>query len=163
MKKTKRFLTIFLDVDGVLNKEGDWRSQFSLNEECVNAFVSLWNDLSKIYIPSLVIVSTWRAGKGKEQNTDSYNYLENTLRSHGIKILGLTPVSNKGRQNEIDYYRRWNHVMDYIIIDDDISLYEHPEDVLIFCPDYKTGLTMKDIKVIKRMIVKHPQNGSMWL
>ena len=41
MKKTKGLLTIFLDVDGVLNKEADWRSQFSLNKECVNMGILL--------------------------------------------------------------------------------------------------------------------------
>ena len=78
-KKIKEPLTVFIDVDGVLNKEADWRTPFSLNDSCISAFNDLWKELSKYYIPRLVLVSTWRSGKGKEHNTDSYDYLESTL------------------------------------------------------------------------------------
>ena len=30
---------IFLDIDGVLNKESDWSKPFSLNSDCIRRFV----------------------------------------------------------------------------------------------------------------------------
>ena len=29
---------IFLDIDGVLNKESDWSKQFSLSSDCIRRF-----------------------------------------------------------------------------------------------------------------------------
>ena len=36
----------FLDVDGVLNRESDWRIPFTVNEECLKNFVMLGKSLN---------------------------------------------------------------------------------------------------------------------
>ena len=152
--KVKLPLTVFLDVDGVLNKQSDWSTAFTLNEECISAFSKLWQELSKYYIPKLVLISTWRSGKGREQNTESYDYLVGTLKGIGIKISDTTPLTNKGRQNEVEYYIRRNRVGNYVILDDDESLYDQPEKLCIYYPEYTTGLEESDVKKIVNVIMK---------
>ena len=58
INKVKEPLTIFLDVDGVLNKESDWINPFALNDSCIKIFNELWQELSKHYIPQLVLINT---------------------------------------------------------------------------------------------------------
>ncbi len=127
---------IFLDIDGVLNRERDWkRGLYSLNAECVNFFLAY---LEKLKNPRVVLISTWRNGDGIKE-LELY-----------FSIYDRTPNSDNGRQSEIEYYIRRNEVKEYIIIDDDASLYYAPEKVKIYIPDYKTGLTQKDIKILLR-------------
>lgn len=104
--KVKESLTVFLDVDGVLNKESDWAIPFSLNNECFLTLSRIWKEFEKQHILRLVLISTWRSGREKEHNTDSYEYLESTLKRYGIKISDVIPLSNKGRQNEVEYYSK---------------------------------------------------------
>ena len=49
----------FLDVDGVLNKESDWRIPFSINEDCLNNFATL---IKADKDPHIILSSTWRVG-----------------------------------------------------------------------------------------------------
>lgn len=151
-KKIKEPLTIFLDVDGVLNKESDWINPFTLNDSCVKVFNELWRELSKHYVPQLVLISTWRSGKGNLGNSEAYQRLENALEKYGIRISGTTPISNKGRQNEVEYYIRRNTVDKYIVIDDDEKLFERPSEINWYQPNYKIGLTNDDVKKIIRVI-----------
>lgn len=150
--KIKKSLAIFLDVDGVLNKESDWQTPFSLNNGCVSTFSKLWTELSKKYCLSLVLISSWRSGKSKYGNTDAYDHLEAALKQYGIKINDTTPLSNKGRQNEVNYYIRRNNIDQYIVIDDDESLYDDPTKINLYRPNYKTGLVDSDVKKIIREV-----------
>lgn len=145
---------IFFDVDGVLNKESDWRNKFYIDEYCVDVFAKLCGKIKhKKGSVSLVLISTWRAGISKS-GTDSEQIrgLTDKLRARGLTITGQTPVSNKGRQAEVEYYIRRNPVDEYIIIDDDLSLFEEPDKLAIYAPNYKTGLIDSDIKKILKII-----------
>ena len=123
---------IFLDIDGVLNKESDWKKGlYYINKECLNNFLIY---LNKIKNYKVVLISTWRNG-------DGIKVLEKYF-----PIYDKTPNSNEDRQAEVEYYIKRNNITKYIIIDDDISLYNTPERVNIYIPDYKTGLTKNDIK-----------------
>lgn len=153
--KGKRPLTVFFDVDGVLNRESDWSTPFLLNEECMHNFGKLDLALKENkYLPNYVICSTWRAGKDLwgNENADQYDRLTELLAKEGIKIAGATPVTDKGRQAEIDYYIRRNHIYDYIVIDDDIYLYMEPTKIRIFVPDFRSGLKESDIELILWML-----------
>ena len=91
----------FLDIDGVLNKESDWRVPFAINPECAACFAML---LKKDKDPHVVLSSTWRHGitnSGIKAPKDN-NFLEK-LEKYGIIIEGSTPISNKTRQEEIEY------------------------------------------------------------
>lgn len=149
---------VFFDVDGVLNCKADWTARFSLNKSCLDAFGELHKVLSEKYLPVYVISSTWRAGKGDMRSNDAaqYEMLTDRLLAYGIKISGATPVSDKGRQREIEYYLRRNccDTEKYLVLDDDRSLFERPEEIRLFCTDYHTGLTRENVKQIKRKIHK---------
>lgn len=144
---------VFFDVDGVLNKESDWKNKFYVDTSCVKVFGELCRNLEKIYGEVRpVLISTWRAGISKS-GTDAVQIgkLEETLAGEGIKIYGATPVTDKGRQAEVEYYIRRNSVGKYIVIDDDLSLFCEPGKLNIFVPDYRTGLVQGDIKKIMKL------------
>ena len=61
-------------------------------------------------------------------------------------------ANGKSRQDEIEYYIRRNGINDYIILDDDKSLYTDISKVNIYITDYLTGLTDKDIKKVLKQI-----------
>lgn len=143
---------IFFDVDGVLNCKSDWNRRFTLNKSCLNAFGALDKHFSH---PIYIISSTWRVGKSENNiQGNPYDDLQRSLASYGIKILGSTPQSNKTRQEEISYYlrRNCNNTQDYIILDDDPSLFSRPDDINLYCTNYNTGLTEKDTSLIIRSI-----------
>ena len=139
----------FLDIDGVLNKESDWRVPFAINPECAACFAML---LKKDKDPHVVLSSTWRHGitnSGIKAPKDN-NFLEK-LEKYGIIIEGSTPISNKTRQEEIEYYIRRNGIKDYLVLDDDESLFPRPEDICIYLTNYKAGLTVADVRAIQKM------------
>ena len=150
--------TIFFDVDGVLNKESEWSHRTALNKDCLDAFQELFTLLRKKGYQKVeaVIISTWRGGRsGKgESGSDApqYQALERELSKRGIEIAGATPITEKGRQAEVEYYIRRNEVEDYVILDDDRSLFEAPERLELYSPDYRTGLTRQDAKAIVKKI-----------
>lgn len=140
----------FLDIDGVLNKESDWRKPFTLNDSCVSCFAEI---IKKDSSPHIILSSTWRAGytnKGEKTSDDQFSKLS----EYGITIEGTTPISSKTRQEEIEYYIRKNSVKDYVILDDDESLFPWPERINLYLTDYKTGLTGKDARTIIRKYLK---------
>ena len=147
---------IFFDVDGVLNCKADWIARFSLNRNCLDAFGELHRALSEKYLPVYIISSTWRAGKGDMKSNDAaqYEMLTDRLLAYGIKVSGSTPISSKGRQREIEYYLRRNcgDTDNYLVLDDDVSLFERPEEIHLFCTDHNTGLTRENVKQIKKKI-----------
>ena len=61
-------------------------------------------------------------------------------------------TSGKSRQDEIEYYIRRNGINDYIILDDDKSLYTDISKVNIYITDYITGLTDKDTKKVLKQV-----------
>ncbi len=131
-------MVIFFDVDGVLNRKEDWRIPFTIHNECVKHFAEFVEKAKKKKgSVKLVIVSTWRAGKSKNGNdAKQYVALEQKLKQYSLAINDSTPLSNKSRQAEVEYYIRRNMVRDYIVIDDDRSLYENhiPSNVIFhFC------------------------------
>ena len=140
----KKELFIFLDIDGVLNKELDWIHPFTINNENLKVFCSLCSKLQKNKHISIVLISSWRTAG----DIPDLIKLRETLSGRGIKIIGSTPATDKGRQAEVEYFIKRNGIKDYIIIDDDISLYDTPEHINIYVPNYRKGLTNSDIKAI---------------
>lgn len=146
-------MTIFFDVDGVLNAQADWKFKYVINPACIKAFAELVRTLSKTMPVELIICSTWRAGISKDDNNSKQiQNLQKALADYGLKIAGSTPISNKGRQAEIEYYIRRNNIKDSLIIDDDPSLFEKPENLNLYVPDYHTGFTQSDIKSVIKML-----------
>ena len=140
---------IFLDVDGVLNKEVDWaKKMYSLNPECVSAFIDL---LSKLPDPKIVLSSTWRNGIARDGTTAVHiEDLLGALAPAGIKELDRTAFSPDGsRSKEINYYLRRHPEDSYIILDDDPTLFEEGSKTEhLYLTKAKTGLTGDDVKKI---------------
>lgn len=149
----QKSITVFFDVDGVLNSQWDWRTPFTLNPTCLRAFQMLDKAFRNSgFVPSYVLCSTWRAGKSDTgQDALQYDKLRTALASIGVVISGQTPLSSKTRQEEVEYYTRRNGVKDFIVLDDDASLYPHSERIKLFTPNYKTGLQMQDTKSIIKL------------
>ena len=151
-------MTIFFDVDGVLNKESDWHQKYSIDKSCIVCLAELRRSLLKWYDEvEFVLTSTWRAGianRGEKISTKQIRNLEQKLKEAGIVISGSTPISGNGRQAEVEYYIHRNDVTDYIVIDDDESLFEDPKRIILYVTDYKKGLTSVDVKAILSMIKK---------
>lgn len=123
----------FLDVDGVLNKESDWKKPYTVNPSCLENFKKL---LSHDKNPIVILSSTWRSNP-------------ETITPY-ISIAGTTPNTSgrKTRQEEIEYYIKRNNVLDYLILDDDSTLFPDIKNLRIYITDYKTGLTDADVKKI---------------
>lgn len=153
---------IFFDIDGVLNNESDWRTKrFAINDSCFAVFKSLVDVLTEKYKkrPRLIICSTWRAGFNNREMQDSLatSLLGKKFAEAGLTIDGATPVSTKTRQEEIEYFIRRNGVEKYIVIDDDASLYNDITRINLYVPDYKTGLTKKDLKKMTQQFAKYEE------
>ena len=140
---------VFLDVDGVLNTEADWRRKiYSLDPSCVSSFCSL---LKRIPNPKIVLSSSWRNGIARDGSTAVHiDELMKALEPSGLNSMDKTAVSPDGsRSKEIDYYLRRHPEDKYIILDDDVALFEHREMTAnLYLTSAKTGLTDKDVKKI---------------
>lgn len=128
----------FLDIDGVLNKESDWCKSYTINPSCLKVFKEL---LAYDKNPKIILSSTWRVNP---EVLEPY-----------FKIDGVTPISTtKTRQEEIDFFVRRYDIEDYIILDDDDSLFPEKEKIPLYLTNYKTGLVEDDIKKIRKLIKK---------
>ena len=127
----------FLDMDGVLNRESDWRKPFTVNPACLDSFRTL---LRCDRNPVIVLSSTWRT------NLDAVTPY--------FRVDDITPntAGRKTRQEEIEFYIRRKGIKDYLIIDDDRTLFSNPENLRIYFTNHKTGLTNTDVK---RIITKY--------
>ena len=76
---------IFLDSDGVLNKESDWSKQFSLSSDCIRRFCEKYREAR------IILISSWKNGfisSHNEKNTPQIKELEAQLDRYGIRIVG---------------------------------------------------------------------------
>lgn len=140
---------IFLDVDGVLNKESDWKKPYTINESCLYQFATLMKSIKE---PHIILSSTWRVGYTNTGAVAEHgNGLSSKLAEYCLRIEDSTPVSNKTRQEEIEYYIRRHGISSYIVLDDDESLFPYPERINLYLTNYKTGITESDIRKLKKI------------
>ncbi len=145
---------LFFDIDGVLNKESMWKTNFSLDKNLVEVFCGLCRKLNAVPI----ITSSWRTGfvsTNSDENVDHIKRLEKMLLENDVRICGKTEIlRGRKRDREIERYRiLHDEQAGYIIIDDDPAEYETVTDRMYFT-DSKTGLTEKDVRAICKMCVK---------
>lgn len=144
---------IFLDFDGVLNSEIDYRWQVEhegkeLNdlEDISPRCVGLINGLIKETEAEVVISSTWRLTRTPEQ-------LQELLEKFGFtgKIIGVTPSLGEYRvrgneimawiEQNISFEERYNsNLFRYVILDDDSDMLLWQSDNYIHVDGY-IGLT----------------------
>jgi hypothetical protein len=77
------------------------------------------------------------------------------LNGAGITITDVTPSDTRHtRQEQIEYYIKRNQVKEYIVLDDDKTLFSNPEKINVFFTNYVNGLTKTDCKAICKMMKK---------
>lgn len=128
---------VFLDVDGVLNCEGDWCKPFALNNRNVRNFLAAFESLKGFCEPSVILTSSWRRGWNP---ADQPAHLKNLCKV--IPVKGVTPVLDSGhRGHEVERVLSVGHPDGYVVIDDDPSDLEHVCKILV---SSKTGFTSRD-------------------
>lgn len=135
-------LYIFLDIDGVLNKESDWGHLYSLDSKCIKEFARALEECKE---KRIVLTSTWRHGFAYERKCEPYiENLKKALEQYGLSIYAKTPIYPLGnREDEIKQFIENYEVENYVIIDDDISLY-HNISECFFLIDSRKGFSRKD-------------------
>ena len=117
--------------------------------ENMKHFITAFSDIN----PVIILISSWKNGfvsSGSKRNSPQVRKLEEKLDEAGMKIYGI--IETKDRDDGIILFLQ-RHKGPYLILDDDISEYKKtPENLYIV--NYKTGLTAKDVKEIKRIIKK---------
>lgn len=110
---------LFLDVDGVLNsyKTG---GRYALKRNCLRRLQKIVEETKC----DIVLSSSWR------KDEYALRRLKRVLQYRGIKILDVTPVSDKGfrgdevfdwmRSKQLDF---WKDKVKYAILDDDSDFY----------------------------------------
>lgn len=142
-------LTIFLDIDGVLNKSSELTQMYSLNDDCIKEFASFCKSVNG----KIVLSSSWREGfisTHNTSNTPQIKELEARLDSYGLIIADKTPkLRGRKRDDEIKRYLYFNDVKRYIIIDDDEDEYRELCDANYFV-NSSYGFTYDDAKRIRK-------------
>lgn len=142
---------IFLDVDGVLNKQSDWKRPFSLNMECCKQFNAFVRELPDAKI---VLSSTWRNGISRDGSRAAHvEDLLEKLKEAGVTSIDRTATSPDGYRNkEIDHYLKWHPKDEYIILDDEISIFEDGINTAhLYIVDSTVGFTKMDYKKLKKL------------
>jgi predicted transcriptional regulator len=159
---------IFLDIDGVLNtgiyathyfeickhfgltrKEAkDWRH--GMRDEFGSHFdprcVSLLKYIIEETGAKIVVSSTWRAS-GEETMKLMWE-----MRDLPGEVIGVTPLLNTARGEEIEAYLKENETDAYVIIDDDTDML--PEQKSNFVQtDGEYGITLKDANRIIEILI----------
>lgn len=142
---------IFLDIDGVLNKNDGLRSANHIDKD----MVSILNRIIDSTGAKVVISSTWRCSM-------SQDLIQNHLNSFGFtgNIIGMTDDNDKSRFNQISDWMDDNGADDFIILDDTgvmdhlihLAPFKRIADKHFFQIDGMVGLT-DDIadKIINRL------------
>lgn len=126
---------VFLDIDGVLNTEADWKRLYTLNPKCVKAFVKRYKG-SKV-----VLTSSWKSGYSPLFSNCSapIQDLISALKDGGISVVGRIEDGPRGTMIA-KYVKEHNLKPDnYVILDDDRSEFDRcPENLILI--NSKTGL-----------------------
>jgi hypothetical protein len=140
---------LFLDIDGVLNRESDWVHPYTVNRTNVKSLAKLMEALPDAQI---VLTSSWRAGweESCDSCTPQIQALRDILGEYGLSISGKTAKAPDGnRLREISHFLNGHPKAPYLILDDDEGEYPVRPDQL-YLTDPKAGLTDADIKRIRK-------------
>lgn len=139
----------FIDVDGVLNRESDWKKPFVLNPECMCNLKKL---IDKDKDPHIILSYPWRQGfTSVAAMNEKTEILVKLFQEYGMKLDGSTPLSNKSRQEEIEYYIKRKKVKDYIVLNDNERMFPRKNEINLYLTDSGQGLTEADVKSILKM------------
>lgn len=144
---SEKTIYVFLDVDGVLNTEADWRAPYTLNRHCLESF-KVWCRHQNAKEIKVVLSSTWKNGFSLLGDCSvPVQRLVDYLAGIGIEIVGRTiTCEDEDRAAEItEYIIRHNlNPHDCIVLDDDRSIFRSsmPEDVQFPKINSKIGIEL---------------------
>jgi len=160
-KFNNKDILVFLDVDGVLNTTNSRISKYEVRDENVNALGMLKTALeNKGYVVKIVLSSTWRLGyvAAYEECSPQIQKLITKISEAGISIYDKTPVYKETTRDVeiaryIKGYELKNEEFTYIILDDDISVFDEKalKKMNFYKVDEHTGLVSKDIKKLVKL------------
>lgn len=62
-------MIVLLDIDGVLNRQSEWKIPYMLDQDCLDNLKAAVHEIN----PYIVLISSWRKGfvsAGNTENTD---------------------------------------------------------------------------------------------
>ena len=142
-------LYIFLDIDGVLNVQSDWKKPFSLNLQNVQVFLQFLRNLKGLSIsPKIILSSSWCTGFVPYGKHSSYvQELADFLAKEDVRILSKTVQKNDRGEEILDFIQAHNLPMQRCIIidDDDDGIFEkfNNTKVIIQTTDSKKRILYK--------------------
>ena len=142
---------LFFDIDGVLNKESMWKTNYSLDDEMIEnlGLLCFWLNAE------LVLMSSWRTGfkySLSDENLEPIQRIENILfDKYGKRIIGKTDIlKGRKRDDEIERYRMLHdETLEYAVLDDDPGEYGVIKERMYFT-DPKKGLTIEDVEKMRK-------------
>ena len=141
---------IFLDVDGVLNTEMDWKRPFTLNSKCISCFLEYMGYLNEKHKHEvgIVLTSSWKTGFNSEGNHAVYiKELINAMAPEKIPILDKTEeLDQLDRGRSVLNYCKTHNIKDYIVLDDDKSLFKTAPELNIYYTNASRSFTKEDVK-----------------
>lgn len=144
---------IFLDIDGVLNTESDWKRPFQLNRKCLTAFLAYLKELQKFSSPRIILTSTWKNGYCPPRNTPQIDQLIEELQKVDVRIVGKTEQFSSRGEEINDFIKKHSlFPMACLVLDDDMRDIKGilTGDVVFFEIDAKTGFSDKDKEALLR-------------
>ena len=123
------YKVIFLDVDGVLNDEGDEYSKGIIIDKNM---VKRLGKIVEATDADVILSSSWKRGYKTfvkngfkaEKNYEEFSNLYESLKAEGIIIQGITPISSesgvRARPFEIrEWLMKYHRIFSYVILEDD--------------------------------------------
>lgn len=110
---------LFLDIDGVLNTEKDWKKSFVLRKELIDNLCTTYPNAR------IILTSSWKNGfvaRNSTLNSAPIKELESML-SNNVVIIGKTEGAFKRDEQIENFLNKHPQIRNYIVIDDDISEY----------------------------------------
>ncbi len=145
---------VFLDIDGVLNGQQDWKRKIPLNKHCIDQFARYIHELNRKYKVKIILSSTWREGfsiTGK--HSEQIARLLEMLAQHDITIDGKTEESfGLDRAEEINSYIHQHGLesIPCVILDDTEEIFMSPltGNALLHLTNPRTGFTKRDRRML---------------
>lgn len=147
---------IFLDVDGVLNcadtKEKEPCGCIGIDDDLVALLAEIVHETRAI----LVLTSTWQTDWDPVSPGKSAKYLNQKMRSHGIRIADKTGKWSAHDRGEgiRDWLRKNPSAKKWVVLDDEVYFDFEPQGImphLIQTDFYDGGLQPKHVKQVISM------------
>lgn len=143
IREAQESIYIFLDIDGVLNRQCDWAKLFTVHADCTRRF----SDFCRSVGGRVILISTWKngyVGKNNPANSDPIKALEQHFPIYG-------KIADGDRLEQIEQYVEQYGIRRYVIIDDDKTEYSRTDPHICFV-DARSGFSSKDVRTCRKIL-----------